>query len=176
MIATIVSYAGYRAETGHLYKGAIGKFAYETTERDVNRAFELAQKYPDPKQLRAKFYETFTGGCYVPYGMSTGTEIVSKGLAIFALHQGDPRAAIITAANFGAIPTAFARSRAGYAALFTGLPLCRRVDDPGRRGHQGRSLYQQPPNDRRDRRRALRRVSSPAAQASRLPRAMKEAT
>jgi ADP-ribosylglycohydrolase len=101
VISTIVKFSSYRLETGSLYKGAIGKFAYETTERDVNRAFELAAKYPDPKQLRAKFYETFTGGCYVPYGMSTGTEIVSKGLAIFALHQGDPKAAIITAANFG---------------------------------------------------------------------------
>jgi hypothetical protein len=121
VIETITRYAGYRAQTGSLYRGAIGKFAYDTTERDVSRAFELAQKYPDPERLRDKFYEIYAGGTYVPYGMSTGSEIVSKGLAIFALHQGDVRASLITATNFGRDTDCLCAIAGGLSGALSGV-------------------------------------------------------
>jgi ADP-ribosylglycohydrolase len=134
VIEAIVKYAGYRAETGNLYKGAVGKFAYDTTERDVNRAFELAEKYPDPEQLRDKFYEIFHGGTYMTYGMSSGTEIVSKGLAIFAIHKGNVKDALITATNFGRDTDclcAIAGGLSGTLSGSAGLPdeWLKQVDD-----------------------------------------------
>jgi ADP-ribosylglycohydrolase len=120
VIETVMKYARYRAELGSLYRGAVGKFAYDTTEHDVERAFELARKWPDPKQLRDRFYEIYSGGTYMTYGMSTGSEIVSKGLAIFALHQGDPRAAITTAVNFGRDTDCLAAVAGGLCGALSG--------------------------------------------------------
>ena len=121
VIQTIKKYSVYRAEKGSLYTGAkVDKFAYDTIEHDVNRAFELAEKYPDPDKLRDKFNEIYFGGFYVTYGLALAHEIVSKGLAIFALHKGNPKEAIITAVNFGRDTDCLAAVAGGLSGALSG--------------------------------------------------------
>lgn len=121
VINTVKRFASYRAETGGLYTGVkVEKFAYDTIEKEVNRAFELAEKYNDPEQLREKFNEIFFGGFYQTYGVATANEIVAKGLAIFALHKGDPREAIITAVNFGRDTDCLAAVAGGLSGALSG--------------------------------------------------------
>jgi hypothetical protein len=108
-------YVHYRAEAGSLYA------LYDTIEREVDRALELADKYDDPARLRAKFYEHYYGGGYLNYGMSQANEVVSKGLAVFALVRGDPREAILTAVNFGRDTDCLAAVAAGLSGALSGI-------------------------------------------------------
>lgn len=107
-------YALYRAEAGSLYA------LYDTIEREVDRALDLAAKYSDPTELRDEFYGLYYGGGYFNYGMSQANEIVSKGLAIFGLCQGDPREAIVTAVNFGRDTDCLAAVAGGLAGALSG--------------------------------------------------------
>lgn len=121
VIETVKKFAAYREETGSLYRGAkVEKFSYDTTAIEVRRAFELAEKYSDPKVLRDKFYEIYNGGFYITYGLATASEIVSKGLALFALHKGNPREAIITAVNFGRDTDCLAAVAGGLCGALSG--------------------------------------------------------
>ena len=85
----------YRQERGSLYE------RYDTIEWEVSHALELAAKHTDPMKMRDEFYERYYGGDYFNYGYSQANEIVAKGLAVFAICQGDPKQAILTAVNFG---------------------------------------------------------------------------
>lgn len=105
----------YRAEAGSLYA------LYDTIAQEVDRALELAAKHSDPMAMRDEFYELYYGGGYFNYGMSQANEIVSKGLAIVALHQGDPREAILTAVNFGRDTDCLAAVAGGLCGALTGL-------------------------------------------------------
>jgi ADP-ribosylglycohydrolase len=53
--------------------------------------------------------------------MSQANEIVSKGLAVFALSQGDPKEAILTAVNFGRDTDCLAAVAGGLAGALTGI-------------------------------------------------------
>jgi len=111
-------YVHYRAEAGSLYA------LYDTIEREVNRALELAAKHTDAMAMRDEFYEFYEGGRYFNYGQSQANEIVSKGLAVFAISKGNPKEAILTAVNFGrdtdclaAVAGGLAGALAGYQAI-----------------------------------------------------------
>jgi ADP-ribosylglycohydrolase len=107
-------YVSYRAEAGNLYA------LYDTIEREVNRALELAAQYSDPMAMRDEFYQFYEGGRYFNYGMSQANEIVSKGLAVFAVCRGDPKEAILTAVNFGRDTDCLAAVAAGLAGALSG--------------------------------------------------------
>jgi hypothetical protein len=53
--------------------------------------------------------------------MSQANEIVSKGLAIFALSKGDPREAILTAVNFGRDTDCLAAVAGGLSGALSGM-------------------------------------------------------
>jgi ADP-ribosylglycohydrolase len=108
-------FARYRAEAGSLYA------LYDTIEREVDRALELAIKHNDPMALRDEFYQFYQGGAYFTYGMSQANEIVAKGLAVFALSQGDPKEAILTAVNFGRDTDCLAAVAGGLAGTLSGI-------------------------------------------------------
>jgi ADP-ribosylglycohydrolase len=107
-------FARYRAEAGSLYA------LYDTVEREVNAALDLAAKHADPAALRDAFYQRYFGGGYFNYGMSQANEIVSKGLAVFAIARGDPREAIVTAVNFGRDTDCLAAVAGGLAGALSG--------------------------------------------------------
>jgi hypothetical protein len=71
--------------------------------------------------MRQAFYQLYYGGGYLNYGMSQANEIVSKGLAIFALAQGDPREAILTAVNFGRDTDCLAAVAGGLCGALAGI-------------------------------------------------------
>ncbi len=88
-------FAGYRREEAGLFAG------YDTIEAEIERALSLAAEHDSPRGLRQAFEGIYSGGHYVTYGQSQANEIVSKGLAIFALVRGEAAEAIVAAVNFG---------------------------------------------------------------------------
>jgi len=108
-------YVHYRAEAGSLYA------LYDTIEREVDRALELAIKHSDPMSMRDEFYQFYDGGRYFNYGASQANEIVAKGLAVFAISQGNPREAILTAVNFGRDTDCLAAVAGGLAGALSGV-------------------------------------------------------
>ena len=105
----------YRVEAGSLYA------RYDTIEREVSRALELASRHTDPMAMRDEFYEFYEGGRYFNYGQSQANEIVSKGLAVFAISKGDPRSATLTAVNFGRDTDCLAAVAGGLAGALSGV-------------------------------------------------------
>lgn len=105
----------YRAEAGSLYA------LYDTIEREVSHALELASKHTDFMAMRDEFYEFYEGGRYFNYGMSQANEIVSKGLAVFAISRGDAKEAILTSVNFGRDTDCLAAVAGGLAGTLSGI-------------------------------------------------------
>jgi ADP-ribosylglycohydrolase len=108
-------YVPYRAEGGTLYA------MYDTIEHEVTRAVGLAERHTDPAAMRDEFYQHYEGGGYFNYGMSQANEIVSKGLAVFAIAKGDPKEAILTAVNFGRDTDCLAAVAGGLAGALSGV-------------------------------------------------------
>ena len=115
VLETARRYVHYRAEAGSLYA------LYDTIEREVDRALELAIKHADPMAMRDEFYRFYDGGGYFNYGASQANEIVAKGLAVFAISRGDPREAILTAVNFGRDTDCLAAVAGGLAGALAGI-------------------------------------------------------
>jgi ADP-ribosylglycohydrolase len=115
VLDTTRQFATYRAEAGSLYA------LYDTTEYEVRRAMEIAARHTDPMAMRDEFYRFYDGGGYFNYGMSQANEIVSKGLAVFAICQGDPHKAITTAVNFGRDTDCLAAIASGLAGALSGI-------------------------------------------------------
>jgi len=114
VLETARGFIHYREEAGSLYT------RYDTMEREVTRALELAAKHSDPAAMRAEFYQHYEGGRHFVYSMSEAGEVVSKGLAVFAISEGDPRRAIVTAVNFGRDTDCLAAVAGGLAGALAG--------------------------------------------------------
>lgn len=114
VLETARRFARYRAEAGSLYSG------YDTVERALNHALGLASKHEDARAMRDEFYELYEGGRHFVYSMSDAGEVVSKGLAVFALTRGDPRQAIPAAVNFGRDTDCLAAVAGGLAGALSG--------------------------------------------------------
>lgn len=114
VLDTAKRFVEYRAEAGSLYA------LYDTTESEVTRALDLAEKHTDAMAMRDEFYEHYEGGRYFNYGQSQANEIVSKGLAAFAITAGDPRDAILTAVNFGRDTDCLGAIAGGLAGALSG--------------------------------------------------------
>ncbi|MFP4057192.1 MAG: ADP-ribosylglycohydrolase family protein [Candidatus Brocadiia bacterium] len=144
VLQTARRFAPYRAEAGALCAH------YDSIEREVDRALRLADEHPEPAALRDAFGELYAGGGHVTYGMSQANEIVSKGLALFALSGGKPRQAIVAAVNFGRDTDCLAAVAGGLAGALGGradLPdeWLRQVDEATRQDlytHSRRTIEQ----------------------------------
>jgi ADP-ribosylglycohydrolase len=115
VIDTASEFANYRAEGGVLYSH------YDTLRQEVDRALDIAARFDDPIELRAEFYRHYSGGNYFNYGQSQANEIVSKGLAVFAVTKGDPKDAITMAVNFGRDTDCLAAVAGGLAGALSGI-------------------------------------------------------
>lgn len=115
VLAVAKEYATYRAEGGRLYA------AYDTIESEVGRALEIAAKHTDWASMKDEFDGIYFGGGYFNYGMSQANEIISKGLAVFALAKGDPKEAILTAVNFGRDTDCLAAVAGGLSGTLSGV-------------------------------------------------------
>ncbi|HEY3411950.1 MAG TPA: ADP-ribosylglycohydrolase family protein [Armatimonadota bacterium] len=114
VLAVAREYSRYRAEAGSLYA------LYDTIERDLDHALKAAEIHINPMEMRDAFYGRYFGGEYHNYGVSQANEIVSKGLAVFAVTKGDPKTAITTAVNFGRDTDCLAAVAAGLAGALSG--------------------------------------------------------
>ena len=114
VLETAREFVRHRAEAGSLYA------LYDTTETEVARALDLAEKHADPMDMRDEFYEHYEGGRYFNYGQSQANEIVAKGLAVFAIAQGNPKRAILIAVNFGRDTDCLAAIAGGLAGALSG--------------------------------------------------------
>jgi len=114
ILETAKRFATYRAEAGNLYA------LYDTVARDVDRALEIAATHTDYEAMRDAFYQIFFGGNYIVYGQSQANEVVSKGLAVFAFTQGDPKHAITAGVNFGRDTDCVAAVASGLAGALSG--------------------------------------------------------
>jgi ADP-ribosylglycohydrolase len=114
VLATAKEFVHYREEGQALYA------RYDTIEGEVERALGLAEKHSDAMAMRDEFYQHYYGGDYFNYGMSQANEIVAKGLAVFAITQGNPRDAIISAVNFGRDTDCLAAVAGGLAGALSG--------------------------------------------------------
>ena len=114
VLQVAAEYVHYRAEAGSLYA------LYDTVERDLSRALELAARHSDPAALRSEFYKLYYGGGYLNYGLSQANEVVAKGLAIFAATKGNPKEAILMAVNFGRDTDCLAAVAGGLAGALSG--------------------------------------------------------
>ena len=108
-------FAGYRAEAGSIYT------QYDSVERLLNHALDLAAKHTDPMAMRDEFYLLYEGGSHFVYSMSDAGEIISKGLAIFSLTRADPRQAILAAVNFGRDTDCLAAVAGGLSGALSGM-------------------------------------------------------
>ncbi|MDH7570874.1 MAG: ADP-ribosylglycohydrolase family protein [Armatimonadota bacterium] len=115
VLQTATHFVHYRAEAGSLYA------MYDTIEREVTRALNLAARHTDAIALRDAFYQYYDGGAYFNYGQSQANEVVCKGLAVFAYTRGDPREAILTAVNFGRDTDCLAAVAGGLAGALAGV-------------------------------------------------------
>jgi ADP-ribosylglycohydrolase len=107
-------YAVYRAEPGELYR------SYDTVEKELLRALDLAERHRDPVAMREEFYRYYDGPGFFNYAMSQANEIIPKGLAVFALTGGDPKEAILTAVNFGRDTDCLAAVAGGLSGALSG--------------------------------------------------------
>jgi ADP-ribosylglycohydrolase len=114
VLEVVRRFVHYRAEAGSLYA------LYDTIEREVERALALASQHSAYEDLRRTFYQVYDGGGYFNYGMSQANEVVAKGLAIFAFTRGDPKAAILSAVNFGRDTDCLAAVAGGLAGALSG--------------------------------------------------------
>ena len=107
-------YVHYRAEAGSLYA------LYDTIEMEVDRALELAAKHKDPMKMRDEFYDYYESTSFFNYDKAQANEVVSKGLAVFALTKGNPKEAILVSCNFGRDTDCLAAVSAGLAGALSG--------------------------------------------------------
>ena len=114
VLDTARQFVHYRAEAHSLYA------VYDTIQRELDRAMELAARHADPAALRDAFYQFYDGGDYFNYGQSQANEIVSKGLAVFAVAKGSPKDAILAAVNFGRDTDCLAAVAGGLAGALAG--------------------------------------------------------
>jgi len=115
VLAAAQRFARYRAEAGSLYA------RYDNIEKTIIHALDLAAKHTDPIAMRDEFYELYEGGRHFVYSMSDAGEIISKGLAIFAITRGDPRQAILAAVNFGRDTDCLAAVAGGLSGALSGV-------------------------------------------------------
>ncbi|RPH50614.1 MAG: hypothetical protein EHM91_01895 [Planctomycetota bacterium] len=121
VLATMQAHADYRAEKGSLFLGAKAeKFSYDTVASQLRRAIAIARESPDVETLRRRFDEHYSGGNYITYGLAQANEIVSKGIALFVFNRGDPRAAIVSAVNFGRDTDCLAAVAGGLCGALSG--------------------------------------------------------
>ena len=114
VLETAQAYANYRGQKATPY----GR--YDTIRSEVDRALEIASRYTDPIVMRDEFYKIYYGGDHFVYAAAQANEVVAKGLAIFAVCQGNPREAVLSAVNYGRDTDCLAAVAGGLAGALSG--------------------------------------------------------
>ena len=114
VLQTARDFANYRKGDNDLFG------IYDFIAHEIDHALTITQQHSDWEAMRDEFYQHYTGGNYVTYGMSQANEIVAKGLALFAFTKGNPKEAILLAVNFGRDTDCLAAVASGLAGALSG--------------------------------------------------------
>jgi len=87
--------------------------------REIERGLELTQNCQDFRDLRAAFDEVYQGKG-IPYAAAYANEVVTKGVCIFKLVQGNLRDAIVAGVNMGRDTDCTAAVAAGISGALSG--------------------------------------------------------
>ena len=166
VLATMQAFADYRAEKGSLYMGALGKaekFSYDTVASQVRRALGLGREAQGRARAPAPLRRALLRRQLRHLRTRPGQRDRLQGAGSLRLPRGDPRAAIVTAVNFGRDTDCLAAVAGGLCGALSGAARApARVDRPGQLGDRPGPVHQQPAHDRRDRRRPLRSIPGQA--------------
>jgi hypothetical protein len=87
--------------------------------RELERGLELTQGCQDFRDLRAAFDEVYQGKG-IPYAAAYANEVVTKGVCIFKLVQGNLRDAIVAGVNVGRDTDCTSAVAAGISGALSG--------------------------------------------------------
>jgi len=86
---------------------------------EIEKGLKLTAKCKDFRELR-KAFDSVYNGVGIPYAMAYANEIVTKGVCVFKLVNGDTKQAIISGANFGRDTDCLTAVAAGISGALTG--------------------------------------------------------
>ena len=118
VISDILKYCNFRTVVegrGDWYP----KWAGVNVAEEIETGLELTAKCKDFKELR-KAFDSVYNGVGMPYAMAYANEIVTKGVCIFKLVNGDTKQAMIAGVNFGRDTDCLTAVAAGIAGALTG--------------------------------------------------------
>jgi len=95
------------------------KWAGVNVAEEIETGLKLTAKCKDFKELR-KAFDSVYNGVGMPYAMAYANEIVTKGVCVFKLVNGDTKQAIIAGANFGRDTDCLTAVAAGISGALTG--------------------------------------------------------
>ena len=87
--------------------------------QELERGLRLTEKCKDFKELRQAFDRVYSG-TGIPYAQSYANEIVTKGVCLLKLVNGDTKQAIIAGVNFGRDTDCLTAVAAGISGALTG--------------------------------------------------------
>ena len=116
VIADILKYCSFRAVEGENWYASLTR---ANVAGEIERGLRLTAKCKDFKELRKAFDSVYSGEG-ITYSYSYANEVVTKGVCIFKLVNGDTKQAIIAGVNFGRDTDCVTAVAAGIAGALTG--------------------------------------------------------
>ncbi len=102
-----------------LHRGAPGWTMKDAILREIDRGLALTAPCRDFREMR-KAFDSVYNGAGMPYAASYANEVVTKGLCIFRMVKGDPKAAIVAAVNLGRDTDCLAAVAGGISGALSG--------------------------------------------------------
>jgi len=118
VIGDILKYCDFRAVVEGR-EGWYATWAGVNIVAEIERGLRLTARCQDFKELRQAFDRVYSGAG-IPYSMAYANEIVTKGVCIFKLINGDTKQAIIAGVNFGRDTDCLTAVAAGISGALTG--------------------------------------------------------
>ena len=118
VIADILKYCNFR-QVVEGRENWYASWAGVNVTEEIERGLEITAKCKDFKELR-KALDSVYNGIGMPYSMAYANEIVTKGVCIFKLVNGDTKQAILAGVNFGRDTDCLAAVAAGISGSLTG--------------------------------------------------------
>jgi ADP-ribosylglycohydrolase len=87
--------------------------------REIQRGLKIIEKCKDFREAR-KAFDAVYSGTGTPYAFSSANEVVTKGICIFKMVNGNPKDAMIAAVNFGRDTDCLAAVSAGISGALSG--------------------------------------------------------
>jgi len=118
VIGDILKYCNFRQVVDGR-EGWYAKWAGVNIVEEIEKGLEITAKCKDFRELR-KAFDSVYNGIGMPYSMAYANEIVTKGVCVFKLVNGDTKQAIISGVNMGRDVDCLPAVAAGIAGALSG--------------------------------------------------------